>query len=140
MAARPTTLVLDSRDDTSKPSLDAFTIRLEPALVGVRRVRLLYANIANPEDDDGELYWYVRIPQLGLGVRGGPGTSGGTFVVPVSSAQGYRTVHRAESEFDSLALQEPAGQLDRLDVSLALHNGAAPGLTHDWHLVLGLEY
>ena len=86
MAARPTTLVLDSRDDTSSPShsLDAFTIRLEPALVGVRRVRLLYANIANPEDDDGELYWYVRIPQLGLGVRGGPGTSGGTFVVPVS--------------------------------------------------------
>jgi hypothetical protein len=138
--ARPTTLVLDSRDDTSKPSLDSFTIRLEPALVGVRRVRLLYANIANPEDDDGELYWYIRIPQLGLGVRGGPGTSGGTFVVPVSSAQGYRTVHRAESEFDSILLQEPAGQLDRLDVSLALHNGAAPGLTHDWHLVLGLEY
>ena len=49
----------------ARGSLDAFQIRIAPAIEGICGVSLLYASIANPLDDEGEMYWSVRIASSG---------------------------------------------------------------------------
>ena len=48
-------LIIDSRAREPGGSLDAFQIRIAPAIEGIRGVSLLYASLANPEDNEAEL-------------------------------------------------------------------------------------
>ena len=87
--------------------MDAFQIRIAPAIESVRAVSLLYASIAIPDDEAAELYWGIRIHEFGLSIRSAATSDIATLIVPVNSAQGFRTLHRAERDFSRIE------QLDR---------------------------
>ncbi len=134
----PATLVLDSRDRVAG-SLDAFTVNLRPGLSGVKAVRLLWASVPNPVGNT-QPYWLVRIPQFGLGVRAGSETDSSTWIIPVDSAQGYRSIFRESSDYAEVCLQQPSSDISTLDVRIMTRGGAPAGLGNEWFLVLGVSY
>ena len=144
---QPRILVVDSRDaeaqGVARPDYyDSFVIILKPAICGLKGVRLLYANIGNPEDNQVDLYWLLRVGEFGTPARAASASDGATFVIPVNSAQGFRTLHRAESDFECIALQQPAADIHRLTVDLMLPGGAHSSIQEPsrWFFVLKLEY
>ena len=116
-------LIIDSRAREPGGSLDAFTIRIQPAIENVRGVSLLYASLANPDDNEAEMYWLARIREFGLPVRSSANSDSATFVVPCSSSQGFRSLHAAESAFNRIEIQSPAQPIYSLNVEIGL-----PGL------------
>ena len=136
---QPSTLVIDSRE-AQQGNYDSFTVALKPAICGLKAVRLLYANIGNPEDNNVDLYWLLRISEFGLACRTADAQDGCSFIIPVNSAQGFRTLHRAESDFGHIALQQPAADIHRLSVDLLLPGGARPAIAEAWFFVLQLLY
>ncbi len=63
-----------------------------------------------------------------------------TFIVPVNSAQGFRTLHRAESDFSRIEIQTPATPIYSLTVEITLPGGQRPGQQDEWLLLVGLRY
>ncbi len=68
---QPSILVIDSRDAAAQGLLtfDSFTVVLKPAICGLVSVRLLYANVPNPDDANIDLYWLLRIAEFGAPCR-----------------------------------------------------------------------
>ena len=66
MSARPSILIVDSRARLPGGSIDQFQIQIQPAIENVRGVSLLYASLANPDDNEAEMYWLARIREFGL--------------------------------------------------------------------------
>ena len=139
---QPRILIVDSRDAAAQgaPNYDSFVVTLKPAIYGLKSVRLLYANVGNPEDNAVDLYWLLRVGEFGTPARTASGSDGATFVIPVNSAQGYRTLHRAESDFEAIALQQPAADIHRLTVDLMLPGGARSSIQEHWYIILELKY
>ena len=133
-------LIIDSRAREPSGSLDAFQIRIAPAITDIRGVSLLYASIANPDDEAAELYWGIRIREFGLPIRSAANSDSVSFIVPVNSSQGYRTLHRAESDFSRIEIQTPATPIYSLTVEVSLPGGQRPGLDNEWLLLVGLHY
>ena len=140
MSQRPSMLIVDSRTREPGGSLDGFQIRITPAIENVRAVSLLYGSLANPDDNEAELYWLVRIREFGLPVRSAASSDSSSFVVPVSSSQGFRSLHAAESAFNRLEIQSPAQPIYSLNVEIGLPGGGRPNMTDEFLLILGLEY
>ena len=91
------TIILDSRDKVSGSNSD-FVLQFNPALNNVNKATLLFGNIPIAETNS-ESYFLVQIPQLGISVRGGNPTSNGTFILPVTSGSGFRSIHQISSDF-----------------------------------------
>ena len=140
---QPSILIVDSRDSMFQQvftNYDSFTVVLKQAICGLTSVRLLYANIPNPDDSGVDLYWLLRIGELGTPCRTANNQDGASFVIPVNSAQGFRTLHRAESDFGSVSLQQPAADIHRLTVDLMLPGGTRPAILEPWFFCLELKY
>ena len=136
----PTTLILDSRDRIGPLSYDTFSVAVSPAIVDATKIRLLFASVPVPLLST-EPYYMVRCGQLGLSVRAASGASGCTFIVPVSSQPGFRSLHGAENEFSHKdALQQPAEDISRLDVQILVRGGAAAGLTDESYYIIEISY
>lgn len=136
---RPESLIIDSRQRGSG-TIEAFRLQLNPAIAAAAKVCLLFASVPNPPTGV-EPYYIVRIPELGNHVRSADETSAGCWVIPVTSAQGFRTFHRAEGDFDERALQQPSGTISQLSVSIHNGDGSLADLGgFEWHLVLGISY
>lgn len=136
----PTTLVVDSRDRTGALSYDNFSINVSPALVGACTAKLLYSSVGIPTTSV-EPYFLVRSPQLGLAVRTANAASGCSFIIPVSSQPGYRSLHTSAGEFSHVnTLTSPSEDISRLDFSILKYNGTAAGLTEDSFYVIELSY
>ena len=143
-------LIVDSRAREQGGSLDAFQIRISPAIEGITGVSLLYASIANPDDLAAELYWGIRIREFGLPIRSAANSDSATSpsqarrtrtsAIPVNSSQGFRTLHRAESDFSRIEVQQPATPIYSLTVEVSLPGGQRPGLVDEWLLLIGLHY
>ncbi len=140
MSQRPSMLIIDSRAREQGGSIDQFQIRIAPAIENVRGISLLYASLANPDDEAAELYWLARIREFGLGVRSAANSDSATFVVPVSSSQGFRSLHAAESAFNRIEIQSPAQPIYSLNVEIGLPGGGRPNMTDEFVLIIGLEY
>ena len=137
---QPSILVIDSRDAAVQGNYDSFVVTLKPSICGLSSARLLYANIGNPEDNNVDLFWLLRISEFGVPCRTANNQDGSTFVIPVNSAQGFRTLHKAESDFGHVVLQQPAADIHRLTIDLLLPGGARPSIQEHWFLVLELRY
>ncbi len=149
---QPSILVIDSRDAAQQGlvNFDSFTVVLKPAICGLTSVRLLYCNIPNVENiganilniEDVHLYWLLRIGEFGTPVRTANIQDGSSFVIPVNSAQGFRTLHRAESDFSHshIVLQQPTADIHRLTVDLMLPGNSRPLISEPWYFVLELKY
>ena len=140
MSQRPSMLIVDSRAREPGGSLDGFQLRISPAIEGVRGVSLLYASIANPDDEAAELYWGIRIREFGLPIRSAANSDSATFIIPVNSSQGFRTLHRAESDFSRIEIQTPATPIYSLTVEVSLPGGQRPQLQDEWLMLVGLHY
>ena len=140
MSARPSILIMDSRARLPGGSIDQFQIQIQPAIEGVRGVSLLYASLANPDDNEAELYWLARIREFGLPVRSAANSDSCSFVTPVSSSQGFRSLHAAESAFNRIEIQSPAQPIYSLNVEIGLPGGGRPMMTDEFVLIVGLEY
>ena len=137
----PTTLIIDSRDRISSTvNYDSWSVLINPAISDATGVRLLYASIGVPIAST-EPYFMIRSPQLGIAVRAAAGGTGCTFVVPVSSQPGYRSLHGAENEFShKVTLQQPAEEFSRLDFQVLVRGGGPAGLTEDSYYILEISY
>ena len=137
----PTTLVVDSRDRVSSTvSYDNFSINVSPALVGACTAKLLYSSVGIPMGST-EPYFLVRCPQLGLGVRTANAASSSSFILPVSSQQGFRSLHTSAGEFSHVnTLTSPSEDISRLDFSILKYSGSAAGLDTESFFVLELSY
>ena len=126
-------LIIDSRAREPGGSLDGFQIRIAPAIEGIRGVSLLYASIANPDALLGHPYtgiWLAN-PQRGeLGQRN----------VYCAGQLGFRTLHRAESDFSRIEIQTPATPIYSLTVEVSLPGGQRPGSSSEWLMLVGLHY
>ena len=83
---------------------------------------------------------FMRRSLSGLPIRAAANANSGTFVVPVNSAQGFRTLYRAESDFSRVEVQQPATPIYSLTVKITLPGGERPGLLDEWLLLIGLHY
>ena len=77
--------------------------------------------------------------EFGLPIRSAVNSDSATFIVPVNSAQGFRT-HRAESDFSRIEVQQPATPIYSLTVEVSLPGGERPGLDSEWLVLVGLSY
>ena len=138
---RTSNLLIDSRDRISSTvSYDNFSVLISPAISNATGVRLLFASIGVPVTST-EPYFMIRSPQLGLSVRAAAGGTGCTFVLPVSSQPGYRSLHGAENEFSHrVSLQQPAEEFSRLDFQVLVRGGGAAGLTDESYYILEIFY
>ena len=104
---------------------------VSPAIAGATKVRLLFASIGIPLAST-VAYYLIRCPQLGIGVRSAAGSSGTTFIIPVNSQPGYRSLFGSQNEFlYSANLQQQADDISRLDFSVLKYGGAAAGMTEN---------
>ena len=88
-----------------------------------------------------EPYFLIRSPQLGLSVRAAAGGTGCTFVIPVSSQPGYRSLHGAENEFSHrVSRQQPAEEFSRLDFQVLVRGGGPALLDTESYFVLEISY
>ena len=141
MHPRTSNLLIDSRDRISSTvSYDNFSVLISPAISNATGVRLLFASIGVPVTST-EPYFMIRSPQLGLSVRAAAGGTGCTFVIPVSSQPGYRSLHGAENEFSHrVSLQQPAEEFSRLDFQVLVRGGGPAGLTDESYYILEISY
>ena len=136
----PTTVIIDSRDRIGSVNYDTFSVLISPAISDATGVRLLFASIGVPLLSI-EPFYMIRCAQLGISVRAAAGGTGCTFVVPVSSQPGYRSLHGAENEFShKVTLQQPAEEFSRLDFQVLVRGGGPAGLTEDLYMILEISY
>ena len=140
MLRNAVTLIVDSRDRTGALSFDQFSINVSPAIVGATKAKLLYSSIGVPLTST-EAWYVARCPQLGLGVRTANAASGCSFLLPVSSQPGYRSLHTSAGEFSHVnTLTSPSEDISRLDFSILKYGGGAAGLDTESFFVLELSY
>ena len=96
------TIIIDSRRRNSGNSLTHFTIQLTPSIENVSKCRLVWADIPIPTGA-AESFYVITIPQLGAPVRGANSLLAGTFVIPITSAGGYRTYFGENSAYHQIA-------------------------------------
>ena len=131
------TIIIDSRRRNSGNSLTHFTIQLTPSIENVTQCKLVWADLPIPTGAS-ESYYVVTIPQLGAPVRGANSLLSGTFVIPITSAGGYRTYWGENSAYHQIAGGNGVS-LSNLDVHLSW--GAAGGtasICGDWTLIIQL--
>ena len=131
------TIIIDSKKRNSGNSLTHFTLQLTPSIENVSKCRLVWADIPIPTGAS-ESYYVITIPQLGAPVRGANSLLSGTFVVPITSAGGYRTYFGENSAYHQIAGGNGVS-LSNLDVHLSWGSNGAPALIGgDFTLIIQL--
>ena len=131
------TIIIDSKKRNSGNSLTHFTLQLSPSIENVSKCRLVWADIPIPTGAS-ESYYVVTIPQLGAPVRGANSLLSGTFVIPITSAGGYRTYFGENSAYHQIAGGNGVS-LSNLDVHLSWGSNGAPALIGgDFTLIIQL--
>ena len=131
------TIIIDSKKRTSGNSLTHFTLQLTPSIENVSKCRLVWADIPIPTGAS-ESYYVITIPQLGAPVRGANSLLSGTFVIPITSAGGYRTYFGENSAYHQIAGGNGVS-LSNLDVHLSWGSNGAPALIGgDFTLIIQL--
>ena len=132
-----TTIIVDSKRRNSGNSLTHFTIQLTPSIENVTQCKLVWADLPIPTGAS-ESYYVVTIPQLGAPVRGANSLLSGTFVIPITSAGGYRTYWGENSAYHQIAGGNGVS-LSNLDVHLSWGASGAPAsIGGDWTLIIQL--
>jgi hypothetical protein len=132
-----TTLIIDSRDKASGTDSN-FKLNLTPAIHNAKKIKLLFANVPTSLDNE-EPFYLITIPQFSTTVSNHNGSNvEGTFIVPITSAGGFRSIHQTGSDFPLIATNE--GVISMLDVRITNRFGVLIEPAGDMLLVIQLEY
>ena len=132
------TIIIDSRRSNSGNSLTHFTIQLTPSIENVSKCRLVWADIPIPTGA-AESFYVITIPQLGAPVRGANSLLAGTFVIPITSAGGYRTYFGENSAYHQIAGGNGVS-LSNLDIHITWGSAGGTALIGgDFTLIIQLE-
>ena len=139
MTRNSVTLIVDSRDRIGALNYDSFSINVSPSITQATKAKLLFASIGVPLAST-EPWFAVRCPQLGIGVRTANAASGASFLLPVNSQPGFRSLHTA-GEFSHVnTLTSPSEDISRLDFSILKYGGAAAGLDTESFYIVELSF
>jgi len=133
------TIIIDSRSRIAGIDASNFTINMSPAMHNVGRVKLSFASLPVGVGSD-QLYWCVTIPELGIAARGAnAGVCSCTFIVPVLSGEGYRTLFNSMTSYEPIADANGA-TLTQLNVRLHYPDGSAVDVgTEEILIILSIE-
>ena len=131
------TIIIDSRRRNSGNSLTHFTIQLTPSIENVSKCRVVWADIPIPTGA-AESFYVITIPQLGAPVRGANSLLAGTFVIPITSAGGYRTYFGENSAYHQIAGGNGVS-LSNLDIHITWGSaGGTASIGGDFTLIIQL--
>ena len=132
------TIIIDSKKRNSGNSLTHFTLQLTPSIENVSKCRLVWADIPIP-NGAAESFYVITIPQLGAPVRGANSLLAGTFVIPITSAGGYRTYFGENSAYHQIAGGNGVS-LSNLDIHITWGSAGGTALIGgDFTLIIQLE-
>ena len=94
------TIIIDSADKVNGSNTN-FTINLTQPIVNPRKATLLFSSMPTAEDNTLS-YFLVRIQEFGVSVQNG-NNQASTFVIPVSSSAGFRSLHQVGNDFELTA-------------------------------------
>ena len=115
-----------------------FKINLRFNLENVKGAYLAFSNVPIAADNE-ESYYMVSIKELGIHVRSLDTASGtGTFMVPIKSGPGYRSIGSVNSDFTGRA---NAGDVTLNKLTVRIHSSDGTTLADDGNtlLVIGIE-
>jgi hypothetical protein len=130
-------LIIDSKNKVSGTNMN-FKIALRPGLENVKGVYLAFSNVPIAADNT-ESYYMVSIKELGIHVRSSDTADGtGTFMVPIKSGPGYRSIGSVNSDFTGRA---DAGNVTLNQLTVRIHSSDGTTLADDGNtlLVIGVE-
>ena len=131
-------LIIDSKNKQAGGTNMNFKINLRPGLEHVKQVYLAFSNIPIAANNT-ESYYMISIKELGIHVRAADSASGtGTFMVPIKSGPGYRSIGSVNTDFTSRA---HAGDVTLNQLTVRFHNSDGVTLEDDGNtlLVLAIE-
>ena len=128
-------IIVDSRDKVSGTNTN-FTIQFQTALHNVHKATLLFGNLGTSESNT-ESYFLIQIPELGVSCRNANDTAG-TFILPISSASGYRSIHQISSDF-ATSSNSSGISIDSLNVRIINRDGQIAPDTGDILLIIEIE-
>ena len=132
------TIIIDSKKRNSGNSLTHFTLQLTPSIENVSKCRLVWADIPIPTGA-AESFYVITIPQLGAPVRGANSLLAGTFVIPITSAGGYRTYWGENSAYHQIAGGNGVS-LSNLDIHITWGSaGGTASIGGDFTLIIQLS-
>ena len=130
-------LILDSKNKISGTNMN-YKINLRPNLENVKGVYLAFSNAPIVADNE-ESYYMVSIKELAIHVRSSDTAAGtGTFMVPIKSGPGYRSIGSVNSDFTGRA---DAGDVTLNQLTARIHSSDGTTLADDGNtlLVIGIE-
>jgi len=130
------TIIIDSRDRVTGTNTD-FTIQFQTALTNVHKATLLFGNLPTSETNT-ESYFLVQIPELGISCRGANNNAQGTFILPITSGSGFRSIHQIASDF-STSTNSAGTSIDSLSIRIINRNGNIAEDSGDVLLVIEIE-
>lgn len=130
------TIILDSRDKVSGTNSD-FVLQFEPELSNVKKATLLFGNIPTANDNT-ESYFLIQIPQLGMSVRSGNPYGQGTFILPVTSGSGFRSIHQISSDF-ATETSAPGISINQLNIRIIDRTGTLAPDSGDVLMIMEVE-
>ena len=129
------TIIVDSRDKVSGTNTN-FTIQFQTALHNVNKATLLFGNLGTSQTNT-ESYFLILILDLGVSCRGANNTAG-TFILPITSGSGYRSIHQISSDF-STSSNSAGISIDSLNVRIINRDGQLAPDTGDVLLIIEIE-
>jgi len=131
------TLIIDSSVQ-SDGSNSKFRLPCTPAINNVSRIKLVFASIPTLSNSTVP-YFIIRIDEFSQRVQGTAHTqTKGTFVVPITSAAGYRNTHQSGDDFASVSAGD-GSSINELNVTVLTPDGSVADDAGSVLLILQLD-
>ena len=131
------TLVIDSSIQIGG-SNSQFRLPCSPSINNVNRIKLVFASIPTLSNSTVP-YFIIRINEFSQRVQGTHyAQTKGTFIIPMTSASGYRNIHQSEDDFASVSAGD-GSSINELNVTILTPNGTVADDAGSILLLLQLE-
>jgi hypothetical protein len=131
------TLVIDSSIQVGGTN-SQFRLPCTPAINNVNRIKLVFASIPTLSNSTVP-YFIIRIGEFSQRVQGTDYTqTKGSFIVPITSAAGFRNIHQSGDDFASVSAGS-GSSINELNVTILTPDGVVADDAGSVLLLLQLE-